>query len=223
MQLIDLAGKRFGRLEVTSFAGFKETASGSRQYRWNCRCECGNEISVDGCCLRRGSAISCGCSPRHRQSAPGYEAHGLASHPLYGVWCAMKQRCNNPNHKNFAEYGGRGVAICERWLSFQNFMDDMGNRPSPAHTIERRDNNGLYSPENCVWATRSEQNENTRQTKLITFDGVTLSRGKWARRLGLHRKTLACRLDRLGWSVERTLTTPARPIRQRERAKRGRQ
>lgn len=206
---IDLAGVRVGHLVAVKPDGYKQTASGSRQYFWLCRCDCGKECRVDGCCLRRATTKSCGCRAHPTK-------HGMANHPLYGVWCGMRSRCQNPRHKNYRDYGGRGIKVCERWRnSFQSFYEDMGDRPTKTHTIERIDNNADYSPANCRWATRAEQNENSRQTRLLTFKGVTLSLGKWAKRIGIDRKTLGCRLDRFGWSVERALSTPARPIRRR--------
>lgn len=207
--LIDLTGKKIGRLTVVSFSHFKETGTRSRQYFWNCVCECGKNVKVDGCCLRRASTVSCGCYGRERSTS-----HGMSDHPLYQVWHGIKQRCTNPNSECFKDYGARGITMCSRWMnSFAAFYADMGDRPTPAHTIERIQNSKGYEPGNCKWATRAEQNENTRQTKLITFNGITLSRGKWARRIGVHGRTLRSRLDRLGWSIERALTTPSLPSR----------
>lgn len=201
-RMIDLTGARIGKLTVVKPDGFKQTASGARQYFWTCKCECGKECRIDGCCLRRASTKSCGCTVSNYR-------HGMANHPLYSVWLGMKQRCLNKNHKNYQDYGGRGVKICQRWLeSVANLHADMGDRPTSKHTIERRNNAGDYEPENCYWATRAEQNENTRQTRLLTFQGKTLSVGKWAKALGMGRKTLTSRIDRLGWSVEKALSTP---------------
>lgn len=133
----------------------------------------------------------------------------MTDHPLYVVWCGIKARCYNPAHKNYADYGGRGIRMCDAWRdSFAAFYSDMGDRPTKRHTIERKENDGDYEPGNCTWATRAEQNENTRQTRLLTFAGITLSIGKWANRLGMQRRTLGNRIDRLGWSIERALTTP---------------
>lgn len=205
---IDLAGVRVGSLVAIKPDGFKQTAGG-RQYFWLCKCDCGNTCRVDGCCLRRASTKSCGCKKNGLK-------HGMATHPLYVVWLGMKGRCTNPNHKNYEDYGGRGIRVCQRWLdSFQAFYDDMGERPGPNYTIERKDNNGPYEPSNCCWVTRASQNENTRQTRLLTYLGATLSIGKWAKRLGIHRKTITARIDRYGWSVERALRTPARKITRR--------
>lgn len=206
IKLIDLTSKRFGILVVIGFARIKETASKSRQYRWKCRCDCGNDVEVDGCCLRRGSARSCGCQPT-------YQKHGMTKHPVYQVWCALKSRCLNPGNACYSHYGERGISVCGKWKeSFEAFYADVGDRPSPMHTIERINNDGNYEPGNCRWATRAEQNENTRQTRLLSHNGETLSVGKWARKTGIQRKTITSRIDRLGWSVGRALTTPVTPM-----------
>lgn len=213
---IDLVGNRVGRLTVLSAGPVKRTRTGTR-YFWNCRCDCGEEVTVDACCLRRESTRSCGCFARELHTKHGMAVRdrfpdGRKEHPVYVIWSAIKARCFNPRHSSFSEYGGRGITMCIRWKqSFSAFHDDMGDRPTPKHTIERNDNSGNYEPGNCRWATRAEQNENTRQTRLLTYDGTTLSVGKWARRLGVDRKTITARLDRYGWSVERALSTPTRP------------
>lgn len=205
-KLIDLVGKQFSALTVLRFAGSRPNPTKGVRCFWLCRCECGNETEIDGGSLRRGSTKSCGC---HQHAG----IHGMSEHPLYAVWLGIKQRCYNPNADCYSDYGGRGVRMLEEWReSFAAFYAYVGDRPSPLHTIERMNNDGNYEPGNVKWATRSEQNENTRQTRLITFNGITLSLGKWARRAGLQRKTLASRLDRFGWPVERALTTPARHI-----------
>jgi len=121
----------------------------------------------------------------------------------------MIQRCSNPNHPDYRHYGGRGIRVCERWLQAETFLADMGERPSAQHTLERKDNNGPYSPDNCRWATQIEQCQNLRKSRLLEYQGETLTIAEWARRAGLSPGALWGRLDR-GWSVERALTTPAR-------------
>lgn len=201
--LIDLRGVIVGRLTVLDFSHHKRTAGGGRQYFWNCRCSCGDLVAVDGCCLRRKSTISCGCHRREQSTT-----HGLTAHYIYEIWHGMKQRCLNPKSQSYPFYGGRGITICSRWLeSVANFYADMGDRPTSSHTIERVNNDGNYEPMNCRWASRAEQNENTRQTVLLTFHGETLSLGKWARKIGVPRRTLSSRLGKLGWPLEKALTT----------------
>ena len=144
------------------------------------------------------------------QMKVGEVTHGMRKSKVYNVWCLMKQRCLNPNNKSYPNYGGRGIQVCDRWLEFANFYEDMG-KPSDGMTLERIDNNGNYDPTNCKWATRKEQSNNQQHTRLIEFNGETYSVSEWARKLGLSQATLNSRLNRYGWSISRALTTPARP------------
>ena len=208
-KLIDLTGRQFGRLNVLGFSYVKHTGLRTSRYFWLCRCKCGVEKDVDGRCLRGGETVSCGCHKREANTT-----HGMTNHPLYSVWCGIKRRCCNPNDAHFKDYGARGITMCSRWMnSFADFYADMGDRPTSKHTIERIKNHKGYEPGNCKWATRAEQNENTRRTKLISFRGTTLSIAKWAKRIGVHARTLHSRIDRLGWTVERALTTSKLPSR----------
>lgn len=124
----------------------------------------------------------------------------------YAAWAAMHRRCDNPRNPNFPRYGGRGIAVCDRWARFDEFFADMGPCP-PGLTLERIDNSKGYEPNNCKWATYSEQNRNTSQTRWMTFDGVTMCMQDWCTRTGLSRNTINGRL-KMGWPVERILTTP---------------
>lgn len=134
--------------------------------------------------------------------------HGLANKiPEYFVWKTMRQRCNNPDCDRYPTWGGRGIKICRRWRNFQLFLDDMGRRPTPRHTIERIDNFGPYEPDNCRWATLTEQGRNKRNNRLLTLNSETLPVSVWAERIGVNPDRIHCRLHR-NWSVERALTTP---------------
>jgi hypothetical protein len=136
--------------------------------------------------------------------------HGLSASPEYQCWADMKQRCLNPDAKFFEHYGGRGVTICDRWRdSFEDFISDVGHRPTPAHTIDRHpDNDGNYEPGNVRWATRQQQIDNRRNTRKIMIDGETLSLTQACKKFGVDRKLVATRIYEYGWSVERALTPP---------------
>jgi len=155
---IGLIGKKFGRLEV-----LKEAGSKSKQVLWECTCECGNVIFVIGCDLRRGHTKSCGCLKRDL-SIKRATKHRMYGTPTYKSWSQMIQRCNNKKNTAYKNYGKRGIFVCEEWLEFKNFFEDMGERPKRL-TIERRNNNLGYFKENCCWATRTTQNRNQRIRK----------------------------------------------------------
>lgn len=203
-KFIDLTGVRFGRLVAK-----ERVRHPSGLTFWLCRCDCGNESVVRACGLRSGHTKSCGCF--NRQVAEERRTkHGLSRTPEYKVWLNIKDRCCNENSQEFHNYGARGICICDRWIhSFENFLEDMGARPSRLHSIDRIDNDGDYTQSNCRWATPKEQNNNQRRTRFFSFAGETLPRAVWAQRMGMKYQTLQTRL-RLGWSVERALTTEVR-------------
>lgn len=129
--------------------------------------------------------------------------------PTYQCWVDVRRRCNNPKHPDFSLYGGRGITVCDRWDVFANFLEDMGERPD-GRSLDRIDNNGHYSKENCRWATIYEQNRNTRKNIFFSFDGITLCKRDWEKRLGLSVGAISHRLER-GWDIATAFTTPARP------------
>ena len=134
-------------------------------------------------------------------------SHGMTKTPEYHAWIDMKHRCFNPNNKQYLDYGGRGITVCDRWLNLDNFLADMGTKPSPKHSLDRIDNNGDYSPKNCKWSTRVEQNNNTRYNRLITIDDVTLTITQWENKMGYGRGVIQGRLN-LGWSEYDAVMTP---------------
>ena len=146
--------------------------------------------------------------PRQRNS--WFIKHGGSKksdmHPVYKVWTAMRQRCLNPKNMNYHRYGGRGITVCDRWADFQNFIDDMGERPEGLQ-LERIDNNQGYEPGNCRWATRSEQVRNRECNRTLEWRGKSQTMVEWAEELGMSSRTLAARL-RDGWTVERALSRP---------------
>jgi hypothetical protein len=193
----------FDRLTVIAYTG----VTVRKTSLWLCRCICGVEKVIAGTHLISGHTRSCGCLNKELTVARN-TTHGLSGIPAYKVWDSMLQRCRNPRDRSFANYGGRGIGVCERWEKFENFLGDMGE-PPPGMTLDRRENDGDYTPENCKWATRSEQMRNTRQSRILTFKDKSLCVVDWAEILGIDRKVLYKRLD-YGWSVEKTLSTPVR-------------
>jgi hypothetical protein len=136
------------------------------------------------------------------------QTHGLSTIPEYWVYAGMKRRCYNKNEKAYSNYGGRGIKVCDKWLkSFESFLKDMGKRPSPKHSIERRDVNGNYEPSNCYWATDLQQANNTRANHKVTINGITKNISQWRKELNMPSSTYQNRINR-GWSVKDALTTP---------------
>lgn len=196
-KFIDLTGQRFGRLTVLDRAG----SSAARYARWRCGCDCGAEKVVDGRHLRSGGTKSCGCLQREETSRRS-KTHGLSEHPLYLVWLGMVGRCSRSSAGNFAHYGGRGIKVCERWQSdFQAFFDDMSEGYAPGLQLDRIDNDGDYSPENCRWATPRENSNNKRNTRCVMFDGQPTPVSEVARYMGVTYSKLYHQASRLGLLV----------------------
>lgn len=202
------AGKKFGRWTVLS--------QGSAPLLWLCRCDCpaATEKQVNKKNLKAGKSTSCGCLQKElvatlaTRRKPAARNHGKTKTPEYAVWAAMKHRCMNENYFCYDDYGGRGIKVCDRWMdSFLAFLEDMGRRPSPDHSIDRIDNDGDYTPENCRWATDTEQNRNSRRTRDVTWNGKTQCLAAWAEETGIPYNVIGCRLD-MGWDIERALTEP---------------
>lgn len=199
----DMSGLRFGRLVVLERAGTR-----SKNPIWRCRCDCGNEIFAMGGNLRSGDTQSCGCLNREN-AKKRYLTHGGTNTRLFRIWHNMKNRCGNPNTKDYADYGSRGIKVCPEWSeNFEAFRDwAMANGYREDLTLDRKDNDGPYSPENCRWITNAAQQNNRRNNHLLTLYGKTQTITKWAEETGINRSTLKARLKR-GWSIEKALTYP---------------
>ena len=136
--------------------------------------------------------------------------HGFSKITEYNSWNNFRTRCNNPNHRYYKNYGGRGITYDPRWEVFEVFFTDMGRKPSPDHTLDRIDNSGNYCKENCRWSNRCEQANNTRNNKLLSYEGKTMTYSNWERFLGLKHGVISDRIRLHGWSVHDTLTKPSR-------------
>jgi hypothetical protein len=204
----DLSGRVFNRLLVIRKA-IKTDPSADTKYV--CECSCGRITIVLRGSLVRGDTSSCGCRLEEVRSRGANLRHGLAGSVEYGVWSNMISRCFNRGVISFPNYGGRGITVCERWrLSFEAFYEDIGPRPGPEYSIERRDVNGNYEPGNCRWATKAEQSRNKRNNFFIIHDGRKQTLADWSRETGICEATIRYRIRYFGWSPARALTTPGR-------------
>lgn len=203
----DLTGEIFNRWTVIGYAG---RAPGKVSYPvyWMCMCECGKESIVYDRSLKAGLSKSCGC--HNAEALRSRAVHGMArspKEPEYEVWCRMIQRCTNQNNPRYCDYGGRGIAVCESWMSFVNFYEDMGKRPSAIHSIGRIDNHGPYSPTNCRWELREEQGVNKRNNVLLEYAGEVLCLSAMAAKYGIIEKTLRDRIRR-GMTAKDAIEAP---------------
>lgn len=189
-KISDLAGIKVHRLTVVDVAG----RSTDRQVLWNCVCECGEKKIVAGGHLRSGHTKSCGCLNLENVAVRSV-THGMSNTSTMSVWKNMMNRCFNKNVPAYRDYGARGITVCERWKDFNLFLMDMGIRPDDRF-LERIDNDQGYCPENCKWATRSEQARNHRRNKWMTIDGVSLVMADWAKNAGLKQSTLEYRIQK---------------------------
>lgn len=192
----NITGLRSGRL-----VAYKRHSS---KY-WLCQCDCSNTKIVRTDHLISGTIKSCGCICKER---PNSTTHSLTRTRTYTTWSSMLARCNNKNNKEYFRYGGRGVCVCKSWHDFNNFFADMGLKPD-GMTLDRIKNDKGYSPDNCRWATHSQQATNRRTTNFITHNGKTLCHKQWSLQLGGSWSLVQHRINR-GWSDERAVTTPRR-------------
>ncbi len=209
-----LVDKKFNRLLVISEAGRTE----KNNRLWNCRCECGKVQVATTSALQRGLTKSCGCLQREKWHKT-LTKHGRADTVEYILWKAMKQRSHNPNHKDYADYGGRGIFVCQEWQdSFQSFFDHMGARPKKNDSIERVDHNKGYEPGNCIWLDKRLQNRNKRSNVMITYSGKTMCLTEWCEVLGLSYDTIQTR-RRKGITAPEEIFAPPNTFRYGRRIK----
>ncbi len=194
MGVKDLRGSRFDRLSVIRYVG---------ESKWECRCECGKTVVVNGNNMKNGHTKSCGCLKLENSVK-----HGKCATPEYTVWVNLRRRCNEPGHPSFARYGGRGIKMCAEWMSFKRFFSDVGPRPSSLHSIDRINNEGNYEPGNVRWATQSQQMSNTRATHFIEIDGIRQTVTEWAKQKGIAQSTISHRIARGMSETDAVMTSP---------------
>ncbi len=200
---VDLRGKRYGRLTVIERAGNK----------WRCKCDCGNYVLVQTGHLNAGTSQSCGCWQKELTAKMAYRHGGVRNRErLYVIWQRMKERCYNSNYPGFGYHGGRGIIICDEWLSdYESFRCwALKNGYKDNLTIDRIDNDGNYTPENCRWATTKEQNNNTRANRHVIYNGKRKTVSEWAEEIGIEYDVLLYRIL-AGWDVNRAMEERVRP------------
>lgn len=196
----DLTNQRFEKLTAIRICG---VASGGGMI-WECRCDCGAIKVVAAGRLRSGRAISCGCYKKSRTR------FGLSHTTEFTIWSGMLKRCTIKSRRDYANYGARGITVCERWSGehgFVNFLSDMGLRPSSEFSIDRIDNDGNYSPDNCRWATAHQQHRNKRNNRIIRAFGQEKPLVEWSEEYGIEAETIAARIVR-GASPEEAISKP---------------
>lgn len=212
-KIIDLEGKRFGKLIVLGRAENDK----SDKAVWKCQCDCGNIIYCIGVKLRNGHTKSCGCLRRERFAETSF-VHGKRDCRLYAVWNNMKQRCYNPDNKRYKSYGGRGITVCAEWtdkengfINFYKWSYSNGYKENAKRgecTLDRINVNGNYEPSNCRWVTNVEQQRNKRNNKYIEYKGEVHTISEWSKILGISQQKLYRRIYTHKWEIERAFKTP---------------
>lgn len=198
---LDITGKRSGKLVAIKESDLKDNYG---HIYWECRCDCGKTHYVLASKITHGSVKSCGCD-RYKHM---HKKHGETGTRLYKCWQDMKARCYRENNKNYKGYGGRGITVCDSWkLSFENFRDwALKNGYEDYLEIDRINVNGSYSPENCRWADRVTQTNNTRRNRFLEYNGAVRTMSEWSKQIGIPYTTLRARINTLHWPVEKALT-----------------
>lgn len=203
----DLSGEKFGRLTATERSSNDDRSRAT----WKCFCECGNTIIVQATSLKTGNTKSCGClkSDTSRELAgPLNRTHGMTRTKTHNTWTSMLQRCYYEGHKSYVDYGGRGITVCHRWMLFENFLSDMGDRPD-GMVIGRINNDGNYEPGNCQWEDWFQQGNNKRTNRRIEVNGKSFTLAEWARFAGVNDNTISDRIER-GWTLSDAVSMPAK-------------
>ena len=202
--------KKINHLTILADLGYR----GRRRRYVRVQCDCVDkvikDVDFDKLFRDKNATISCGCAIREylRKTKT---THGKTNTKEFKCWQKIKERCNNPNVKEYIYYGARGITMCNAWQeSFEQFLLDMGNAPTAKHTIERIDNNKNYDASNCKWATMTEQANNKSNNRLLTYNGVTKNITQWSNTISVSVSTLRRRIDNLGWGVVKALSTPTR-------------
>jgi hypothetical protein len=204
-KFIDLTGQRFGRLVAESVYGVNRFGL----KMWLCKCDCGAEKVISSRSLTRGYTVSCGCYHKENTTKNNL-THNMTHTRLYNTWAHMKRRCLNPKNAHYGDYGGRGIGLCDKWLSFEGFYEDMGETYQEELTLDRIDNNGDYEKSNCRWATMEVQCNNKRNNRYITYNGVTDTLSNLCKINNIKRELIKDRL-RAGWDIERAFKEPIHP------------
>lgn len=212
---LKLTGQIFGDLIVIAEGTpYISPNNGKKRTRWLCKCVCGNTTEVIGSLLKNGTTKSCGCaigkSASKRFTKHGHNKNNKDRSRTYDAWRAMRERCNNPNHKQYCDYGSRGIIYDPRWEDFVHFLTDMGECPEGLE-LDRIDNNLNYYKSNCRWANDIKQANNKRTNRRLTFQGQTKTIAEWSRETGISQPRIKQRIDKLGWTVEEALTIPVIP------------
>lgn len=203
----DLTGQKFTRLLVLRFLVRDYSPNKTARYWWECKCDCGNIITVEGAQLRRGATTSCKClgAEKTSQRSLVHGESGSKRSPIYKAWLGMCSRCRSKEPEKSKNYLLRGITVCDRWKNFLLFKQDMEPDYKSGLTLDRKNNDLGYSPDNCRWATASEQQNNKTTTIFLTLNGKTMPLSHWSKETGLSCQVITGRLDR-GWPIEYALT-----------------
>ena len=204
-KLVDLTGRKIERLTV-----IKRDGSQNKKALWLCECDCGNKIRVLGASLSSGNTKSCGCLQREVVQNVGQSnrKHGMYGTRIYTIWADMKKRCLDKQDRAYKHYGARGISICKEWYEFDNFYTWAKTSGYTDNlTLDRKDVNGDYTPDNCKWSTWKEQQNNRRSSRMITYNGETKTLSQWSDIRGIPRNTLTARINTLHWDIKKAFTT----------------